>query len=85
MLNVFTGDNYGGRGIIIVNSSRWRKLGVGKGGEGGGLIISDEGLKEACVVVGDTTIEVAKEIALSMVGWKMEKEDQIEDGEGGSD
>ena len=42
-------------------------------------MIGDEGLMEACVVVGDTAIEVAKEIALSMVRWKMEKEDQVED------
>ena len=42
-------------------------------------MIGEEGLKEACVVVGDTTIEVAKEIVLSMVRWKVEKEDQVED------
>ena len=36
---------------VVLDCRRARELGVGKGGEGGGLMIRDEGLKEACVVV----------------------------------
>ena len=52
---------------VGLNIRRVRKVGVGKGREGGGLVEGDEGLKEASVVIGDSTIEVAEEVWLSMV------------------
>ena len=81
--------NDGGRGrdtgteepVCVGLDIRWGgELRVREGRKGGGLVICDEGLEEACVVVGDTTIEVTEEIALSVMGRKMKKKDEIEDG-----
>ena len=64
---------------VPFDCSGTRKLGVGEGGEGGSLVMGNEGLKKASVVVGKATVEVAKKVPLSMVIWKMKKENEIED------
>ena len=52
---------------VGLNIRRARKVGVEKGREGCGLVEGDKGLKETSVVIGDSTIEVAEEVSLSMV------------------
>ena len=79
--NVVQGNDAGLEKTVSVglNINGGRKVGVGKRREGGGLMEGDEGLKEASVVIGEATVEVAEEVPLSVVCGKVEKKDEVED------
>ena len=65
---------------VLLNIIGCGEVGVGKWGEGRGLMIGNEGLEETSVVVRDATVKTADEVALSVVGGEVKKEDEVENG-----
>ena len=67
------GDAGSEKAVCVGLDMSWTwELGKREGGEGGSLMIYDEGLKKPGIVVGETTVEVPKKVPLGVLGGEME-------------